>query len=234
MPATIPVRMSPVPPVAMPGLPVVFTQASPSGCTTSVRWPFSTTISSCSRANFRATPSRSFCTSAMRASRQPRHLARMRSDHQRPALAIQFTGAAFKCIQAVGIEHHGKLEFRHQTPHQLRSLRIPRNSRPDREHGLPFRQLLNSIPARWSKWCPLPSPAKARSSTRDEIPPRLPARTSALPQSRAPLPRAARPSPPSRPIRLSRAILQPPAHARSSLCSIPPAAARSAAQHRAR
>ena len=60
IPATMPVRISPVPPVAMPGLPVVFTQASPSGCATSVRWPLSTTIHSCSRANLRATPRRSF------------------------------------------------------------------------------------------------------------------------------------------------------------------------------
>ena len=44
---------------------VSFTQASPSGRTTRVRYPFNTTITSCSRANFRATPRRSLCTSAI-------------------------------------------------------------------------------------------------------------------------------------------------------------------------
>ena len=78
-------------------------------------------------------------------SRQPRHLARMRSDRQRPILAIQFVRAAFERIQSIGIHHHGELEFRDQISYQLRSLRMTRNPRPNRNHALAFRQFLNSI-----------------------------------------------------------------------------------------
>src|SRR2546430_4504466 len=38
----IPARTSPMPPLAMPGLPVGFTFTCPSGSATSVWWPFST------------------------------------------------------------------------------------------------------------------------------------------------------------------------------------------------
>ena len=56
-----------------------------------------------------------------RTSRQPRHFSRMRSDHQHSALAIQFVGAAFERIQAIGIENHGNLVLRHQRAHQART-----------------------------------------------------------------------------------------------------------------
>ena len=80
------------------------------------------------------------------ASRQTRHLTRMRRDHNRPPLAIQFLRAAVKSVQAVRIHHHRDLKSRNQTPHQFRSLRIQRNPRPDRDHILAFRQLLDSLP----------------------------------------------------------------------------------------
>src|ERR1039457_4052515 len=64
-PAVMPVRMSPVPPVAMPGLPVGLTHAVPSGSATMVRLPFSTSTSRCSRAKLRATLSRSACNALM-------------------------------------------------------------------------------------------------------------------------------------------------------------------------
>ncbi len=65
IPATMPVKISPVPPVAMPGLPVVLTHASPSGRTTSVRWPLAqrsaradSRISALSPSDFSARPQR--------------------------------------------------------------------------------------------------------------------------------------------------------------------------------
>src|ERR1039458_7099648 len=61
--ATIPVRMSPLPPFAIAGFPLVFTATRPSGCATSVRHPFSTSVSLCSVANRRASPTRSASTS---------------------------------------------------------------------------------------------------------------------------------------------------------------------------
>src|SRR5271157_3853473 len=61
-PAVIPVRISPVPPVAIPGFPVGFTHADPSGSAMTVRLPFNTSTSLCSRAKVRATFNRSACT----------------------------------------------------------------------------------------------------------------------------------------------------------------------------
>ena len=54
-PATIPARMSPLPPRASPALPVVLRYSLPSGVATRVRWPFSTVTAPVFRANPRAT-----------------------------------------------------------------------------------------------------------------------------------------------------------------------------------
>ena len=55
----------------MPGLPVVFTAMLPSGCAISVRQPFSTSVTPCSAAKLRASPTRSAstCFTVMPASR---------------------------------------------------------------------------------------------------------------------------------------------------------------------
>ena len=199
MPATMPVRMSPVPPVAIPGLPVVLTQASPSGRTTSVRCPLSTTINSCSRANFRATPNRSFCTSATLdpASRAISPGCGVITS-VRP-LPFSSFGAPLKRIQPVGIHHHRNLKLATRLRTNSEVSRIARNPRSNREHGLRLSPARRLAPAHLARSCPHPFRAKARSSTRDEIPPRFRARTSTSPPSKDQLPRAAPPSPPSLP-----------------------------------
>src|SRR5438034_96315 len=58
-----PDNTSPVPPVAMPGLPVGFTAARPSARATIVRWPFKSTTAPVSIANARAVSSLRRCTS---------------------------------------------------------------------------------------------------------------------------------------------------------------------------
>src|SRR6266851_3595254 len=63
IPATIPVKISPLPPFAIAGFPLVFTAIEPSGCATSVRHPFNTSVSLCSVANRRASPTPSASTS---------------------------------------------------------------------------------------------------------------------------------------------------------------------------
>jgi len=62
-----PERTSPVPPVAMPGLPVGLTQAAPSGRAMTVRCPLSTTTAPDSTAKARAVSSRRRCTSLVEA-----------------------------------------------------------------------------------------------------------------------------------------------------------------------
>ena len=54
----MPVRASPLPPLASPGFPVVFTQISPRWSAISARQPLRTKITWCSRANLRATSMR--------------------------------------------------------------------------------------------------------------------------------------------------------------------------------
>ena len=50
----MPPSTSPLPPLAMPGFPVVFTRTGPSGEAVSVRWPLSTRMQRCWRAKDRA------------------------------------------------------------------------------------------------------------------------------------------------------------------------------------
>ena len=138
IPATIPVRISPVPPVDIPGLPVVFTHASLSDCTTRVRCPFSTTINSCSRANFRATPNRSCCTSAIvHPTRRAISPGCGVITSVRP-LPLNQLGTILERIQAISIDHHWRLAFSYQGPHQFRRFRITGNAWPNREDGLAF------------------------------------------------------------------------------------------------
>ncbi len=60
----MPVSASPVPPVAMPGFPVVFTKTSPFGAAITVPAPFSTTVTPCLTLKPRAALMRSFWTPA--------------------------------------------------------------------------------------------------------------------------------------------------------------------------
>ena len=172
-PATIPVRISPVPPVAMPGLPVVFTQASPSAATTSVRCPFSTRIRSCSRANFRAVSQPIFCTSAMV------HPARRAIS---PGCGVITSVLPRPSIRRCGPRRHsgrrhprpsGTLGvLRNQRPHQFRCFVITRN-RPAQSPALDSSLLVNSSN---SFLCLQRNRARirlrqtARSSIPDEIP----------------------------------------------------------------
>ena len=64
-PATTPVRTSPLPPLAMPGLPEVLTAMRPSGWATRVRAPLSTRMTPWRAAKPRAMPRRSSWTSAV-------------------------------------------------------------------------------------------------------------------------------------------------------------------------
>jgi len=59
---TTPVNTSPMPPVAMPGFPVVLIQLRPEGLATTVFAPFSTTTVRLVSASFVATPMRSAAT----------------------------------------------------------------------------------------------------------------------------------------------------------------------------
>ena len=61
----IPASTSPLPPLAMPGLPVGFTAQRPSGAATTVAAPFSATTAPVSLAFCRAAPSRSDWISGM-------------------------------------------------------------------------------------------------------------------------------------------------------------------------
>ena len=63
--ANKPVSTSPVPPVAIPGLPVGLMCASPSGVATMVGAPFRTVVAPTQEANFRARAMGSRCISAM-------------------------------------------------------------------------------------------------------------------------------------------------------------------------
>ena len=151
-----------------------------------------------------------------RTSRQPRHLSRMRRDHQHPALAAQFvrraprTRSARRRRATMGI-----FAPAHQSSHQLAvsgSREIPG---PIASTVFPFDQRvqIRSLALARNRAC-VAFLAKARSSARDEIRQPWAAQTSASPPLPDPLRRAARPCPPSPPLPLCRPILQPPARAR--------------------
>ena len=219
--ATIPVRMSPVPPVDIPGLPVVLTQTSPLGCTTSVRFPLSTTITSCSRANCRATPSRSFCTSAVEhpASRAISPGCGVITSNRPFPLNSSVT--ALECIQPSASSTIGTSPLGHKSSPAVAQFRDFAKS-PAQP---PARSFLSHeiavAPPRPLKSYPQGSLVKARSSTRDETQRPLATRTLASQQSTAPLPPAELPFPPSPPTPPSRPILPRRAHAHSSLCLSP-------------
>ena len=102
----MPVSRSPVPPVAMPALPVRLTNERPSGPAMTVRCPLSTTWTRCAAAKSRACSRRSDCTCSMRDVEQPRHLSRMRRDDDVHAVAAgEPIGVADERVQRIGVEH---------------------------------------------------------------------------------------------------------------------------------
>jgi hypothetical protein len=148
-PATIPVSMSPVPPVAIPGLPVGFTQTVPSGAAISVRCPLSTTISlACSRANFAQPPGDSPEPPQSQPG-QPRHLSRVRSDDDkvRPA---PFSLSAFLQRHSAR-PHRSPSTCNHRgSPdgaHKFRGLGIARDARTNRDRLAPNQRVKGSKPA---------------------------------------------------------------------------------------
>ena len=143
-PATMPVRMSPMPPVAMPGLPLWFTHTRPSGSAVSVRCPLRTSTSLCCCANLRATPMRSFSTSAIGPADQARHLAGMRRQHQRVRRAIQLLRRALEGVQAVRVDHHRHAEFFDQRAHELRGLGVTPDARAESDHRLALNERIHA------------------------------------------------------------------------------------------
>jgi len=131
-PPTIPVRMSPVlPPVAMPDCPVIFTQASPPGCTTNVRCPLAHTTKSCSRANLAPLLSD--------LSARPQEAAGRRAISPGGGvltngfgLCIQFALSGAGDALSIASQKHGSFKFCNQTTHQIRVC-DSRNPCPTRE-----------------------------------------------------------------------------------------------------
>ena len=102
----MPVSRSPVPPVAMPALPVRFTNERPSGPAMTVRCPFSTTWTRCAGGEL-ARVLEAIGLHLLDADvEQPRHLPRMRrDDHVDAVAARQPLGIAAERVQRIGVEH---------------------------------------------------------------------------------------------------------------------------------
>ena len=134
----MPVKTSPVPPVAMPGLPVGFTHTVPSGETISVRCPLSTTISLMLACKLPRNLKPVRLNLRNRHSRQARHLSRMRRDHDSASVSAQLPCLwAGKRIQRVRIENQWQLRQSPSTPPALsrtprspHSAKFPAQSRP--------------------------------------------------------------------------------------------------------
>ena len=135
----MPVRMSPLPPVPIAGVPVGLIHTRPSGNAITVRWPFSTSVTPCSVAKARATPTRSACTSAVVLPGEPRHLAGMRREHAHAPPGHR--GAA---AERVGIQHHRQSQICDARATSASLPRFAAQPRPDRDHGLAFGDMLVS------------------------------------------------------------------------------------------
>src|SRR2546423_1779641 len=73
--------------------------------------------------------------------------AKRPANQSQPAnVRAQFCSMVLKCVETIGIQNHGYLAFAHQRTHQLRRLRIARNSGTYGEHGLALAQRVNAPP----------------------------------------------------------------------------------------
>ena len=101
----MPVSTSPVPPVAIPGLPVGLMAMSPDGLAITVRCPLSTTCTWWVAANSPAISTRLACTSSIERPSNCGHLARVRRDHDVALVAPREpAGVAGKRQHGVGVE----------------------------------------------------------------------------------------------------------------------------------
>ena len=126
----MPVKMSPVPPVAIPGLPVGLTHAVPSGSATMVRLPLSTRMRWRRRAKSRD-PKPVGLHRLNGDARQARHFAGMRSEHQRTFAAVELVGMPVEGIESVGIDDQRNVGLSRCLMHELRRLRVASNARSD-------------------------------------------------------------------------------------------------------
>ena len=186
--ATIPVRMSPVPPVDIPGFPVVFDPGL------AIRLDHQSAMSLEHDNHFvfarKLSAPLPIDLSARRqwSSRQPRHLARMRSDHQSPPLPFNSSVRPSNAFSPSASSTSGNSVLLTSVRTNSEVSGFARDSRPDREHALPFRQRFKPLTPRSPQSCPRRFLAAAPSSTPDEIPPRSPAQTSPSPPSPSPAP----------------------------------------------
>ena len=142
-PAIKPVRMSPVPPVAMAGLPVGLIHTRPSGKAIRVRWPLSTRQTWRSSAKSRGAGgarrprSRRTVLPVSRAI-SPGCGVRTRS---RPPVDHFVPASAFR---RVGVQHHGLGELLHRAAHHRHGIGVGAQARPDGDHVLALRDGLQA------------------------------------------------------------------------------------------
>ena len=131
-PTIMPVKTSPVPAVAMPGLPVGQMATSPSGRAMTVRAPFKTTNTPRSRANRLAVPIRSALTLCVVASTfEPGHLTRVRGENGWSFTFGQQRGPAGQGVERIGIEDGGPIQMLHERLHEFDGFVMCREPRTD-------------------------------------------------------------------------------------------------------
>ena len=130
--------MSPLPPLAIPGLPVVLMAMRPSGWAMSVRHPFSTRVTACRVAKSRATAFPVGLHLRDAHPRQPGHFAGVGSQYQQPSAAVQVPGIRGQGVKGIGIDDHGDLRPFQQTQEELDGFLLLPHTRPDSDDRFLF------------------------------------------------------------------------------------------------
>ena len=108
MAATIPVKISPLPPLAIPGLPVVLMAMRPSGSAIRVRHPFSTRVTEAPlQCGGPAPPDPPRPRDAH--ARQPGHFAWVRGQDHEPVITVPLARLRGQRIECAGINDDGHL-----------------------------------------------------------------------------------------------------------------------------
>ena len=141
----MPVRMSPVPPVAMPGIAGRIHPRAPvrQGDDGAIALQHQNQVMIAREAARDIEPVGLYCLD--RDARQSRHLAGMRREHQRPPAAIEQIGLALEGVQPVGIDHQRNLGLVHRFVNELHRLRIAPDAGADGDHGHRLGQIEQSV-----------------------------------------------------------------------------------------
>jgi hypothetical protein len=116
----------------MPGLPVEFSVARPSGCATTVRAPLSATTGRFGReAPGASEPVRLYLGDP--AAKEPRRLARVRRQEPRRRGFPAEPEASGQRGESIGVHYHRPRDVPYQRPHRLPGLRVQTDPRADRE-----------------------------------------------------------------------------------------------------